>query len=47
MYVPFGRVALLLNLGEDAFSLIIGAVAAFGQSAVALYLLFPAHIACL
>lgn len=42
--VPFGGIALLLDLGEDAVGLVIDAVRAGWQLAVALDLLLPAHV---
>lgn len=44
---PFGRIALLLLLGEYAFRLVVRAMAALGHLAVALDFLLSAHIACL
>lgn len=45
--IPLGRTALLLNLGEDTFGLVVCAVTASRQLAVALDLLLPAHITSL
>jgi hypothetical protein len=45
--LPFGRIALLLNLCEDTLGLVVDAMAAFGHLAVALDLLFPAHVTSL
>lgn len=42
---PFGRVPLLLDLGEDAVRLVVDAVRAGRQLAIALDLLLPAHVA--
>lgn len=42
---PFGRIALLFNVGEDAFSLVVLTVRASWKFAVALDLLAPAHVA--
>lgn len=44
---PFWRVPLLLDLGEDTFGLVVDAVCACWQLAVALDLLLPAHVASL
>lgn len=44
---PFRRVPLLLDLGEDTFGLVVDAVCACWQLAVALDLLLPAHVASL
>jgi hypothetical protein len=45
--LPFGRIALLLYLRKDTFSLVVGAMAALGHPAIAFDLLLPAHIASL
>lgn len=44
-YVPFGRIALLLHLGEDAFGLVIDTMATFWHLAVAFDLFLAAHVA--
>lgn len=43
--VPLGRIALLLDLGEDAVGFVIDAVRASRKLAVALDLLLSAHVA--
>jgi len=42
---PFGRIAFLLDLGEDALGLVVLAMGAFGHFAVALDLLLTTHVA--
>lgn len=44
-YVPFGRIALLLDLGEDTFGLVIDTMATFWHFAVAFDLFLAAHVA--
>ena len=43
-HIPLGRVSLFLHLGEDAVGLVVDAVCAGGELAVALDLLLPAHV---
>lgn len=45
MCLPLWRLALLLDLGEDALGLVVLAVCALGHLAVALDLLLAAHVA--
>jgi hypothetical protein len=45
--LPFWRRTLLLDLSEDAFGLVIDALGAGGELAVALDLLLPTHVASL
>jgi hypothetical protein len=47
IYIPFGWIALLLHLREDAFGLVVDAVGALGHFAIAFDLFLPTHIACL
>ena len=44
-HVPFGRIALLLNLSEDTLGLVIDTMATFGHFAVAFDLFLATHIA--
>lgn len=43
-HIPLGWVPLLLDLREDAFGLVVDAVRAGGELAVALDLFLPAHV---
>jgi hypothetical protein len=45
MHAPFGRIPLFLDLGENAFGFVVDAVCAGWELAIALDLLFAAHIA--
>jgi hypothetical protein len=45
IYIPFGRVALLLYLREDAFRFVVDAVGALWHFAIAFDLFLPTHIA--
>lgn len=45
--IPFWWVALLLDLGEIAFRLVVTAVGALGHFTIALDLFLPTHIASL
>ena len=44
-YLPFWRLTLLLDLGENALGLVVLAMCARGHLAVTLDLLLPAHVA--
>lgn len=45
--VPFGGVSLLFHLRKNTFGLVVYAMRTFWHFPVTLYLLLPAHIACL